>query len=79
MRYLQGFASVRVHTCVDAVVERVQHGCLDVRVGQLQQVVQALVPCMEGAHLPCVLVQPRSHSAKQPAYAVPAQRGGSVS
>ena len=54
--------------------EAVIHHPLYVRVGQSQQVRQALVPGIKGPKPPRVLLQPRCHSLQQPARPVPAPR-----
>lgn len=47
--YLDGLARVQVLTLVGALQHVGQHDSLHMRPGQLQQVVQALVPGLEGA------------------------------
>lgn len=79
MPYLDGLACIQVLTLVGALQHVGQHDSLHMRSGQLQQVVQALVPGLEGTQLAGVLAQPHRHCVQQPCCAVPAHSSGLLS
>ena len=70
--HLDGLARIQVLALVGALQDVGQHDSLHVCSGQLQQVIQALVPGLESPQLACVLAQPHGHCVQQPGCAIPA-------
>ena len=58
---LEGSAAVCIRALRDGSQEAVKHQALNVGACQGQQVVQAPVPSLEGAHLGCVLPKAQGH------------------
>mmetsp|Transcript_9048 Transcript_9048/g.27120 ORF Transcript_9048/g.27120 Transcript_9048/m.27120 type:complete len:216 (+) Transcript_9048:4848-5495(+) len=68
---LEGAAAVGVHGGGDAAVEGIQHEGLLVRLRQCQQMVQTLVPRVEGTEALGVLAEAQCHRVQQPRHPVP--------